>query len=160
MLLSLSYLAEENVATCSIRPMLSALLVCCGSAMLWQKLIESFITIICMRYRNNVFIIDLKSFFPGLFFILFSQFCSLMVVWGLEVVVSVWVFGVGVFIWWGWGLWCGTFWFVRGWGSRKKNKRITLGKKWCSSNFLVEPSMTSMLNNEAITSSCLSGQLV
>ena len=36
-------------------------------------------------------------FFPGLFFIIFSYYCSFMVVWGFGVWFLFWVFGVGAF---------------------------------------------------------------
>ena len=36
-------------------------------------------------------------FFPGLFYIIFSNFGSFMVVWGCGVGVLYWVFGVWVF---------------------------------------------------------------
>ena len=59
-------------------------------------------------------------FFPGLFIILFSHFCSFTVVWGLRF----WRWGLG---WigllglefsddWLWGLWCGAFWGFYGLG--------------------------------------------
>ena len=49
--------------------------------------------------------------FPGLFFIIFSHFCSFMVwIWGFKVGVLDWVFAVGFSVDGGWGLWCGAFW--------------------------------------------------
>ena len=41
--------------------------------------------------------------FPGLFFLIFSYFCSFMLIWGFGVGVLYRVFGVGVFIWRGLG---------------------------------------------------------
>ena len=62
---------------------------------------------------------------------IFSQsykFFSLLLIYGgLGVWVLDWVLvkgfdGV-------WGLWCGAFWVLLGWGSPYKHRRITLGKK-------------------------------
>ena len=66
--------------------------------------------------------------FSDSFFIIFSYFCSFMVVWSFGVGVLYWVFWVGVFSWGGlgavvWGL-LGLF----SWGSLYKHKRITLEK--------------------------------
>ena len=64
-------------------------------------------------------------FVPGLFFIIFSHFCSFMVVWGQGHILG----------FWGWGFQLmGLVPVVRGllgflsWGSLCKHKRITLGK--------------------------------
>ena len=48
-------------------------------------------------------------FFPGLFFILFSHFCSFMVGWGFGVGVLDWVFGLGFSVDEVWGTCCGAF---------------------------------------------------
>ena len=54
-------------------------------------------------------------FFPGLFLIIFSYFCSFMVVWGLGSKIG--FLGLGFSVDWVWGLWCGAFWVFLGLGS-------------------------------------------
>ena len=68
-------------------------------------------------------------FFPGLFFLIFSYFCSFLVVWGFGVGVLFWVFGVGVFSWWGLGPVVQGLLGLFGWGSLYKHKIITLEKE-------------------------------
>ena len=65
-------------------------------------------------------------FFPGLCLILFSHFCSFMVVWGF----GAWIGfeGIGLSVDWAFGLCCGAVWVVLGWGFLYKRRRITLGK--------------------------------
>ena len=71
-------------------------------------------------------------FFPGLFFRLFSQICSFMVVWVFEVGVLDWVFGVVVFQLMGFDA-CGVRSGLLGLAALYKHKRITLGREWCMS---------------------------
>ena len=72
-------------------------------------------------------------FFPGLFFRLFSQICSFMVVWVFEVGVLDWVFGVVVFQLMVFGA-CGVGRSgLLGLAALYKHKRITLGREWCMS---------------------------
>ena len=93
-------------------------------------------------------------FFPGLFFLIFSYFCSFMVVWGFGVGVLYWVFGV--FSWWGLGpvVW-GLLGFL-GLGSLYKHKRINLGKKivrfWKPMFFLGE--YQSLYSSKRFKQSC------
>ena len=49
------------------------------------------------------------NFFPGLFFILFSHFCSFMVVWGFGVVVLDGLLGLGFSADGVLALWCWAF---------------------------------------------------
>ena len=71
------------------------------------------------------------NFFPGLFFILFSHFCSFMAVWGL----GFWGCGLGLGFWaWGFQLigfgpcGVGPSVVLSGRGSLYKHRGITLGK--------------------------------
>ena len=72
-----------------------------------------------------------RSIFPR-FFIFITYF--FLIYGGLRVVVLLWmgsscVFGVRLFSWRVWGLWCVAFWVFWGWGSLYTHKRITLGIK-------------------------------
>ena len=80
-------------------------------------------------------------FFPGLFFILFSNFGSFMVI---LVGLGSWIrfVGLGFSFDWIWGLWCRAFWVFWGLGSLYKHRRITLGIKLCVHPTATVKSMT------------------
>ena len=71
-------------------------------------------------------------FFPRfILHIFFSSFCFFMVILG----VGFW--GLGFSVHGVWGPWSGPFWFVWGWGSMHKHRRINLGKKLCHSTYIL-----------------------
>ena len=93
-----------------------------------DKSCEDLFVKLVLHIRHSI----LLYFFPGLLFILFSLFCSFNGGWGVGVLGS-WIgsFGVGLFSWCGFGLWCRAFYDFWGWDSLYKHRRITLNQKLC-----------------------------